>query len=110
MMIIVFSTSNRWHLHSRVTILASSPIQDVLYNIFDVSISIDNMQVVMEFSRNIISTDFASDVSLDQPLYWIWASGATTSSTSTIISYHGQERGVFDEQIDIFSCLTKDHS
>ena len=63
----------------------------------------------MEFSRNIVSTDLDFDVSLDQPLYWIWASG-TASSTSTMISYHGQERGVFDEPIDISSCLAKDHS
>ena len=63
----------------------------------------EGAQIIMEFSRLIISTDSVEDVSLDQvPLYWIWAVGDTDEMMSYQILAHAH-RGVFNGPVNIFS-------
>ena len=60
----------------------------------------ENNKIIMEFSR-LISTDIIQDVSLQMPLYWIWALGSTVDPMSYEFMGHTQ-RGVFNERVNIF--------
>ena len=96
------------HYHSRYTIAASTPLEDMENNLLFSSISLEDALVTMEFSILIESPDLTNDVAVRIPRYWIWAVGFTMTMPGVGVNIRkhpiGNMNGVFPEQIDIFSC------
>ena len=65
-----------------------------------------NNRQITEFTRNVITTDSLNDVSLNQPLYLLFAKGSYSLSPSVLLSYHSF-RILSPKSVNLVSCPGK---
>ena len=69
-----------------------APIIDTQQDIFDASTEFVDGELILRFSREMVTTDSAMDTSINVPRHWIWAIGPYDLATEQPLQHF--ERGV----------------